>query len=94
MTNNDVLRRIRYVFDFDDDSMIKIFGLADLTVTRAEISDWLKKEDDPAYERCTDRQMACFLNGLIIEKRGKKDGPQRAPEHRLTNNIIFHRGNI
>ena len=89
MTNNDILRRIRYVFDFDDSKMIAIFGLADLTVTRAEISDWLKKDDDPAYQRCTDFQMASFLNGLIIDRRGRKDGPQRASETRLTNNLMF-----
>jgi len=43
MTNNDILRRIRYVFDFDDSKMIAVFGLADHQVTRGQISDWLKK---------------------------------------------------
>ena len=89
MTNNDVLRRIRYTFDFDDSKMIAIFGLADLTVTRAQISDWLKKEDDPAYLPCEDAEFAAFLNGLIIDKRGKKEGAQPAAEKRLTNNLIF-----
>lgn len=44
MTNNDILRRIRYTFDFGDSKMMAIFGLADLTVTRAQVSDWLKKK--------------------------------------------------
>ena len=91
MTNNDVLRRIRYTFNFDDSKMIAIFGLAGLEVTRAQISDWLKKEDDPDYQRCDDQQFATFLNGLIIEKRGKKDGPQPVPETQLNNNIIFRK---
>ena len=34
-------------------------------------------------------QLALFLNGLIIDKRGKKDGPQPKPEQRLSNNLIF-----
>jgi uncharacterized protein YehS (DUF1456 family) len=89
MTNNDILRRIRYIFDFNDSKMIAIFDLADYQVTRAQISDWLKKEEDPAYQKCTDTQLASFLNGLINDKRGKKEGPQPEPEKRLTNNVVF-----
>ena len=91
MTNNDVLRRIRYIFDFNDLKMIALFGLADHQVTRGQISDWLKKDDDPDYKNCGDLQLATFLNGLIIEKRGKKDGPQPEPEKTLNNNIIFRK---
>ncbi len=89
MTNNDILRRIRYVFNLGDSKMITIFGLADLKVSREQISNWLKQEDDPAYQLSTDEQLATFLNGFIVEKRGKKDGPQPAIEKRLNNNIIF-----
>ena len=89
MTNNDILRRIRYTFAFDDSKMIAIFGLADHQVTRAQISDWLKKEDDSAYQECSDTLLAIFLNGLINDKRGKKEGAQPEPEKRLTNNSIF-----
>lgn len=91
MNNNDILRRLRYTFDFNDAKMIELFDLADLQVTRAQISDWLKKEDDPAYQELNDTQLAIFLNGLIIEKRGKKEGEQPVPEKRLNNNIIFRK---
>ena len=89
MTQNDILRRIRYILDLDDSKMISIFSLAGLEVTRAQISDWLKKEDDPAYQSLSDMELATFLNGLIVEKRGRKDGPQPVPEQMLNNNIIF-----
>ena len=89
MQNNDILRRIRYTFDLSDSKMIAIFGLAEHQVTRAQISDWLKKDDDPAFQKCRDIQLALFLNGLINDKRGKKEGPQPKPEKRLTNNMIF-----
>jgi uncharacterized protein YehS (DUF1456 family) len=89
MTNNDVLRRIRYIFDFSDDKMIAIFGQADCEVTRAQISDWMKQEDDPAYQKITDKLLATYLNGLINDKRGKKEGPQPVPEKNLSNNAIF-----
>ena len=91
MMANDVLRRIRYTFDFDDSKMIALFELADLVVTRSQVSDWLKRDDDPDYKELSDRELAIFLNGLINDKRGKKDGPQPEPESRLTNNIIFRK---
>ena len=91
MTNNDILRRIRYTFDFGDSKMIALFGLAEHQVTREQISAWLKKDADPAYQECTDTELAIFLNGLINDNRGKKEGPQPAPERRLNNNIILRK---
>ena len=91
MNNNDILRRIRYTFDFSDSKMIEIFALADLVVTRAQVSDWLKKDDDLECKVLNDNQLAVFLNGFITEKRGKKEGPDPIPEKRLNNNIIFRK---
>ena len=91
MTNNDIIRRIRYTFDYNDDKMIEIFGLADYQVTRAQISDWLKKDDDPEFQELLDYQLATFLNGFINKKRGKKEGVQPIPEKRVNNNIIFRK---
>lgn len=91
MTNNDVLRRIRYTFDFSDSKMIDIFSQADHKVTREQISNWLKKEDDPDYKNCSDTQFIIFLNGLINDKRGKKEGVQLKPVKQINNNIIFRK---
>jgi uncharacterized protein YehS (DUF1456 family) len=89
MVNNDVLRRVRYIFDFNDSKMITIYGLADHHVSREEVSAWLKKEGDEDYEECSDLLMAAFLNGLITDMRGAKDGQKPVVEKRLTNNMIF-----
>ncbi len=89
MTNNDILRRLRYVFDLDDSEMIKIFALGDKNVTRAEVSDWLKRDDDPAYVACIDLVLATFLNGFIIARRGAREGPKPQHEDQLNNNLIL-----
>jgi uncharacterized protein YehS (DUF1456 family) len=91
MTNNDILRRLRYTFDFNDDKMIAIFASADKEITRAEISDWLKKDDDLEYKSIYDVDFAVFLNGFINLKRGKKEGEQTKPEKKLNNNIVFRK---
>jgi len=91
MINNDILRRIRYLFDFSDLKMIALFKLANYDVEKTDVSDWLKKEDDPLLVEITDKELAIFLNGLIIEKRGKREGPQPEPEDRLNNNMILRK---
>ncbi len=91
MTNNDILRRLRYTFDLGDDQMIALFALGDHEVTRAQVSDWMKKEDDPAYKVLEDRTLAMFLNGFIADKRGKRPGPAPKPESKLNNNIILRK---
>ena len=91
MNNNDILRSLRYSFNFNDSKMIEIFGLGSLEVTRAQVSDWLKKEDDPDFVAIVDPQLAAFLTGFIVEKRGKKEGEEPKPEKRLNNNIVFRK---
>tara|TARA_R110001592_G_scaffold175466_5_gene414694 strand:+ start:16865 stop:17548 length:684 start_codon:yes stop_codon:yes gene_type:complete len=91
VTNNYFLRRLRYTFDFNDTKMLELWALADKQVTREQVTAWLKQDDDPDFVNCSDRMLAIFLNGLINDLRGKKDGPQMAPESRLNNNIILRK---
>lgn len=91
MDNNDILRRIRYTFSLSDSKMITLMSSVQNPVTRAQVSDWLKKDDDPTFIKCNDAQLAIFLNGFIDEKRGKREGVQPDPEKRLNNNIIFRK---
>jgi len=89
MTNNDVLRRVRYIFDYSDKKMIAIFKEAETEVSREQLSQWLKKDDDADYKSCSDQMLATFLNGLIAHKRGKREGEQPVAEKKLTNNLIL-----
>jgi uncharacterized protein YehS (DUF1456 family) len=91
MKNNDILRKIRYAFDFGDDKMIQLFENGGLKVTRAEVSDYLKKDDDENHKPLNDRLFAHFLNGLIIHFRGKKGDEVPEAEKTLNNNIIFRK---
>lgn len=91
MNNNDILRRIRYTFDFNDLTMMRLFDLGGSEATREQISNWLKKDDDPDFQSLHDIKLATFLNGFINEKRGKKEGEQPKPEKRLNNNLILRK---
>ena len=91
MTNNDILRRLRYTFNFNDEQMINLFTLSGRETTREEISNWLKKDDDPEYKAIYDVDFAYFLNGLIIKNRGLKGEELPKAEKRLNNNLVFRK---
>lgn len=91
MDNNYVLRRLRYTFDLSDSTMIDLFASVEMQVTRAEVSNWLKNDDDPAQVGMLDKELAAFLSGFINLKRGKREGEQPKPEKRLNNNIILRK---
>ncbi len=91
MKANDCLRRVRYILDLNDNEVIALYAQAEQKVTRAQVIAWLKKEDDPDYKECSDAMFATFLNGLINQRRGGKDGPQPEPGKSMSNNVVFRK---
>jgi len=69
--------------------MQAIFALVDQRVGKIELFNWFIKEDEPGFEKLRDEDFASFLNGFIIDKRGRREGPVPVSERRLTNNIIL-----
>ena len=91
MTNNDILSRIRNTFDLNDSAVIEIFDLADFAATEAQVAAWFKPEEDEAFIKLNDTELALFLNGFINLKRGKRDGEPAKLEATLNNNMIFQK---
>lgn len=90
MTNNDVLRSVRYMLDLSDAQMVTILALADSEVSTDEIHAFLKKEEEEGFAACPDVIMGYFLNGLIYQRRGKsEDAPAPSIERKITNNIML-----
>ncbi|MBB1269099.1 DUF1456 family protein [Shewanella sp. SR44-3] len=90
MINNDILRRVRFVFDYSNAKMITIFAKAKVEISTEQIIALLKKEEEEGYQACNDTLMCQFLDGLIIENRGLKPGAEiPTPLKQLTNNLIF-----
>lgn len=90
MTNNDVLRSVRYMLQLNDAQVVAILALADTEVTEAEVHSFLKKDEEPGFRACPDVIMGYFLNGLIFQRRGKsEDAPEPSIERKMTNNIIM-----
>ncbi|REL26782.1 DUF1456 family protein [Thalassotalea euphylliae] len=91
MTNNDILRRLRFTFNYTDKQLCDLFALADVGVTTEQVVNWLKKDDDKDQVNLPDQKLAAFLNGWIVKNRGKKDGQLPVNEKQLTNNLILNK---
>ena len=93
MNNNYILRRLRYAFNISNPQMSEIFKLSAYDITEARILTFLKKEEDEGYIECSGMEMSLFLNGLITQRRGKKDSPEAEPENKpevkMTNNLVL-----
>lgn len=90
MTNNDVLRSLRFMLDLSDTKVVEIFALTHCDVALEDVKSWLKKEDDAEFKPLPDVLMGYFLNGLIFFRRGKsEDAPAPSIERRMNNNIFM-----
>ena len=90
MTNNDTLRRLRFALDINDSKVAKIVTHTGRETARAEVDNWLKREDEAGFTDLSDADLCRFLDGLIIEKRGPRpDGSIPEPLEFLSNNEIL-----
>ena len=71
MTNNDILRRIRYLFDFSDLKMIALFKLVNYDVSRADLSDWLKNHISISDKKYIQRTLILGLYTLTPPRRNE-----------------------
>jgi len=94
MTNNDLLRRLRYALNLNGVTMTEIFALAGYEIGPAEALKFLKKEEEQGFVACDDAVMGNFLDGLIVYRRGRQEQSAvagRAAEEALTNNLILRK---
>lgn len=94
MILNDVLRRLRFALRINDTAAIQLFKSVGYDIEPEYLTNIMKKEDEPGYLPCRDKQLAFFLDALIIQNRGKQEGavyePLKAGE-RLSNNDILRK---
>ena len=88
MTNNDFLRRLRYALNIKDNIMVQIFKKGNITVTKEDVLDYLKKDIDEGFKKLTNNDLISFLDGLIIQKRGKKEDGTPVPKIKVTKNNL------
>ena len=91
MDNNHVLRSLRYTLKISDSKMIEIFDLGEHKISKEELLNLLKHEEDTGFLVCSSKVLLSFLDGLIIHKRGKQENKTGSPQKSstLNNNVIL-----
>jgi len=98
--NNYCLRRLRYALNLNDKLMLKLFSLASYQLSVNELKPYLAKEYSKEFVPLPDYLLLIFLDGLIIHKRGKREGEPEmtqaervsmAKKQQLTNNLVVNK---
>lgn len=69
LTNNDILRKIRIALELKEDDMLGILKLADITLSKSELSAFFRDREHKNFKACGDQVLRNFLNGLAVRYR-------------------------
>ena len=90
MSTNDILQSCFRTLNVSEETMVEIFKLGNFDVKPKTLSGYLKPTDDKEFLDCGYEALGCFLDGLIVYKRGPSDNKSASDEDvRLSNNLIL-----
>ena len=95
MTNNDVLRMVRYALELHNPAVLELFALSNAPLTLIDLDAMLRDDDNPGYVEMSDERLGAMLDGLVVKHRGRREPAAgeaqqaAAPQPALTNNRIL-----
>ena len=64
LTNNLILKKLRIALNLKEPETEIIFGLADVELSKQQLSSLFRKEDHKNFKKCSDELLMAFLDGL------------------------------
>jgi uncharacterized protein YehS (DUF1456 family) len=91
MTNNDVLRGLRFALELDSPALARLFTAGGAELPLRDLAALLKGEEEPGFEELSDGLLVSFLDGLVISQRGPRDpaAGQAPSPARVRNNHVL-----
>ncbi len=86
LTNNDILKKIRVALKLRDDDIVRILKHVDYDITKSELGAFFRAEEHTKYTELKDQILRNFLNGLVIEKRGRMERKKPEENSKATKN--------
>ena len=71
LTNNAILKKLRIALELKEDDMVEILKLADIDISKSELTALFRKEGHRNYKECGDQFLRNFLKGLAIRFRDR-----------------------
>jgi uncharacterized protein YehS (DUF1456 family) len=69
LTNNAILKKLRIALELKEDDMLGILKLANVDISKSELTALFRKEGHKNYKECGDQFLRKFLKGLSIRYR-------------------------
>ena len=69
LTNNAILKKLRIALELKEDDMLGILKLANVEISKSELTALFRKEGHKNYKECGDQFLRKFLKGLSIRYR-------------------------
>lgn len=93
MTNNDLLRSLRYALKLNDKQMLTLFSShphSMVVMGPKQLSKRMAGEDDDEFSPLSDEELTAFLDGLIVVRRGLKENAAAPVKlERLSHNDVL-----
>ncbi len=92
MTNNEVIKSVRYTLDIKNSEVAQLIKDGGVELSALETANILKHEDDEGFAECPIETIHAFLDGLILKRRGPSDSsaPKQATD-RINNTIVLRK---
>ncbi len=90
MKPNELLRHLRKLLALNESGMAEVLALGQLDVSPETVKNWLKQENEAGYEPCPTLAPSHLLEGLILQRRGLREGAAApTPAIVLDNNQVL-----
>ena len=73
LNNNLILRKLKIALNLKAEDIIAVLNLADLYISKHELSAFFRKPTQKQYRTCKDQFLRNFLHGLQLKHRPKSN---------------------
>ena len=95
MESNLLLRRLRYALSMRNRDVQDVMALAGHKISDEQLRGLLQREGDPEFVQATVEELTAFLDGLIVQRRGKRElAPGETPPASISatsNNMVLRK---